>query len=526
MKLSWSLLVTRAFVVWCFCFYVVVTLSSLDHRLQGDDHAVVWTSTSIRFGELPNRDFHDGGIPLQVLVSYLAQVATGHRPIGEIAVTLAMRVVGLVSTYFLARRITGHRILALLVVLPVALISVRGGLYGAEKAMIYPLAALVAYRYLQRRGPPWELCAVTAIAFLLRHDHGVYIGLPLAFAVVLARRSLALFVLGVIVLLLPWLAWVQVYDGVLTYFRDGIELAMLGGIGVARPGFGIPAGSPFEIRNASWIMWQLAVVTVVAALAVAVWRRDRTFIVLSALGGLATAGLMRGLGLYPEVMALWIPLGVWVVTLARRPVARVAAAGWVVLVAMLVLTISEPRERLWHYVFEEGGATGRAEEAIERHSAVPIIDNYAPADVTDERLIVRYFYRCLDPGEHIWDASQWFPLPYYAEHPLFDNPNWRYGIRRSHDAEMAARLRSNPLPPVIVTEHETDPYDAFKNYPVIQALVRDKYEPLTSPAMDEFRARIANITLLRDRGRQATGRYEPLDLPCFARAAAGATDVR
>jgi hypothetical protein len=91
---------------------------------------------------------------------------------------------------------------------------------------------------------------------------------------------------------------------------------------------------------------------------------------------------------------------------------------------------------------------------------------------------------------------------------------------------MAARLRSNPLPPVIVTEHETDPYDAFKNYPVIQALVRDKYEPLTSPAMDEFRARIANITLLRDRSRQATGRYEPLDLPCFARAAAGATDVR
>ena len=72
MKLSWSLLATRAFVVWCFCFYVVVTLSSLDRRLQGDDHAVVWTATSIRFGELPNRDFHEGGVPLQVLLSYLA----------------------------------------------------------------------------------------------------------------------------------------------------------------------------------------------------------------------------------------------------------------------------------------------------------------------------------------------------------------------------------------------------------------------------------------------------------------------
>jgi hypothetical protein len=270
-------------------------------------------------------------------------------------------------------------------------------------------------------------------------------------------------------------------------------------------------------------MWQLAVLTVAAAFAAAVWRRDRRFIVLSLLGGLAAAGLMRGLGLYPEVMTLWIPLGVWLVTLARRPLARAAGGAWVVLVAALVLIISEPRERLWRVV---SGATGDARQAIERHSALPIIDIYAPADVNDERLIVRYFYRCLDPGERIWDASQWFPLPYYTDHPLLDHPNWRIGLRRSHDAEMAARLRSGPLPPVIVIEHEADPYGAFKHYPVIQALVRERYELLTSPAMDEFRKNIDNISLLRDRSRQPTGRYAPLDLPCFARAAAGATDIR
>jgi hypothetical protein len=44
--------------------------------------------------------------------------------------------------------------------------------------------------------------------------------------------------------------------------------------------------------------------------------------------------------------------------------------------------------------------------------------------------------------------------------------------------------------------------------------------------MEEFRKHIDNITLLRDRSRQPTGRYEPLDLPCFARAAAGATDIK
>jgi hypothetical protein len=526
LKVSWSLLATRAFVVWCFSVYVLVTLSSLDRRLQGDDHAIIWTSTLIRFGQLPNRDFHEGGYPLQVLLSYLGQWATGFRPIGEIAVTVTMRLVGLISTYLVARRITGYRLPALLIVLPVAMISVRGGLYGAEKAMIYPLAAYVAYRYFERPRPPWELCAVTAIAFLLRHDHGVYVGVPLALAVLLSRQSLVPFVLGVLVLLLPWLAWVQVHEGLVAYFIDRLEFARLAGIAVARPGFGIPPGTPFDVRNASWLMWQLAVITIAVAFVVAVWRRDRLFIVLSVLGGLAAGGLMRGLGLYPEVMTLWIPLGVWLITLARHPVGRVAGAAWVAAVAAFVLTISEPRARLWHFVLEEGGATRRARSAIARHSAVPIIDNYAPADVTDERMIVRYFYRCLDPGERIWDASQWFPLPYYTEHPLFEGPNWRIGIRRSHDAEMAASLRSGPLPPVIVVEHESDPYNAFKYYPVIQALVREKYEPLTSPAMDDFRKNIDEISLLRDRSRQPTGRYAPLDLPCFARAAAGATDLR
>lgn len=525
-KVDWSLLAARACVVWFFYLFVLVTLSSLDHRLQGDDHAVIWTATSIRFGDLPNRDFHDGGFPLQVLLSYLGQAATGHRPIGEIVVTVAMRTIGLVSLYFVAFRITRHRLLALLVLLPIALLTFRGGLYGAEKAMIYPLAALVACRYLEQPGRPWELCAVTATAVLLRHDHGAYVGLPLALAVVLSRRSLVPYVLGVLVLLAPWLTWVQVHEGVWTYFMDRVEFARLAGIGDPRPGFGIPTGSVFEREHAMWIMWQLAWVTVVAALAMAIWRRDHRYVVLSTLGCLAALGLMRNIGLNTDVATLWIPLGVWLVSLAQRPMARVVAVGWVALVTALILIVVEPRARLAQYVMEEGGATGRALETIERHSRVPIIENYAPEGANDERMIVRYFYRCLDPGEHIWDAAQWFPLSYYTEHPLLDNPNWRLGIRQSHDAEMAARLRAGTLPPVIVIENEADPYDAFKHYPVLQALVREKYEPLTSPAMDEFRRTIDRISLLRDRSRQPTGRFEPLDLPCFARAAAGATDIR
>jgi hypothetical protein len=108
---------------------------------------------------------------------------------------------------------------------------------------------------------------------------------------------------------------------------------------------------------------------------------------------------------------------------------------------------------------------------------------------------------------------------------MLDQPNWRLGIRRSHDAEIAARLRAGTLPPLIVIEDESDPYNAFKHYPTVQALVREKYEPISSPAMDEFRKHIDNVTLLRDRSRQPTGRFAPLDLPCFARSAAGVTDI-
>ena len=347
-----------------------------------------------------------------------------------------------------------------------------------------------------------------------------------ALAVVLSRQPLLPFVFGVGILLLPWLGWVQAHEGIVTYWNDRVAFAQSAGLSAPRPGFGTPAGNPLERQNALWFMWQLAVLTVVTALATAVWRRDRRLIVLSVMSCLIVAGWLRGVGGSPEAASAWILMGAWLVSLARRPGARVLATAWIVAVAVLVLAVTEPRERLQRYLLFDGGLAARAARAVQRHSALPAIDQYAPADVTDERLIVRYVYRCLDPGEHVWDAAQWFPLSYYTEHPLFDNPNWRLGIRWSHDAEIAASLRSGTLPPLIVIEDESDPYNAFKHYPMVQALVREKYEPVTSPAMDEFRKRIDNVTLLRDRSRQPTGRFEPLDLPCFARAAAGATDIR
>jgi hypothetical protein len=525
MRMGWSAGISRIIVWSALCLYVLITLSSLDQRLQGDDHVVLWMATSIRFGDLPNRDFHDGGIPLQVLLTYVAQVATGHRPIGEVALQITLRAVGMICLYLVALRITGGRLVALAVLAPVALLTLGIGLYGAEKMFIFPVAALAAWRYLENPGRPWTLCAVTAAAFLLRHDHGVYVGLPLALAVVLSRRSLVPFVLGVAVFLLPWLGWVQAHEGVLTYWNDRVEFARLAGLTAPRPGFGIPAGYLLERRNALWLLWQLAVLTVVAAFATAAWRRDRKLLVLSLMACLVVAGWLRNIDGSPESAAAWALVGAWLVSLARRPGARIVATAWVVATVVLVLAVSEPREPLRRYLLFDGGLVARATRAVQRHSALPAIDQYAPADVTDERLIVRYVYRCLDPGEHYWDAAQWFPLSYYSEHPMLDQPNWRLGIRRSHDAEIAARLRAGTLPPLIVIEDESDPYNAFKHYPTVQALVREKYEPISSPAMDEFRKHIDNVTLLRDRSRQPTGRFAPLDLPCFARSAAGVTDV-
>src|SRR5207244_1872543 len=69
-----------------------------------------------------------------------------------------------------------------------------------------------------------------AIAFMFRHDHGLFLGIGGALTILLApspRRGIDLltFAGATFALLLPYLLYVQVHGGLWLYFRNGVEFS-------------------------------------------------------------------------------------------------------------------------------------------------------------------------------------------------------------------------------------------------------------------------------------------------------------
>ena len=105
-------------------------------------------------------------------------------------------------------------------------------LYAYPKLFCYPLAVWAMWRYLDKptTARVLVLAAVTAVAFLFRHDHGVYIGTAIA-AMLVARhwprgdlrwsRVVGAYALVVVLFLSPHLVFVQIHGGLISYVQTG-----------------------------------------------------------------------------------------------------------------------------------------------------------------------------------------------------------------------------------------------------------------------------------------------------------------
>jgi hypothetical protein len=496
------------------CLQLAFHLATADGEFSGDDHYALWVAESLWHGEVLNQDVYDPGSPLQTLIAYAGQLATGHRPLGELLIAAICRTGGIVCVYLLVLRLTGRRWIAVVPPALIALLLLNSVIYASDRLLMYPLAVLLAWRYLERPGSQVPLAILAAAAFLIRHDHGLYIGGPLLLTIIMARRSPVPFVALAAALVLPWLAWVQWHEGVVSYFTTRVDFSIVIGLDRQRPGFGFAPGSLVSQENLLRFLWQVPIVVTAAALALAVWRRDRHVIVLTVTAALMEAGIMRDVGFHPEVAGLWLPAGAWLATRARRPpaVALSAAAAAVIIAAIVVST--NAAERVPQIALENGGLLARVATAFEVQSTLPPIDVYAPLDSIDERLIVRYVYECLNPDDRVWETSQWFPLPYQSQRRAVEHLYWRLGFRHQFDADFAAKLQRGVKPPLIVIREVDEPLQAFARYPVTQEIVRREYEPITSPRFERFRETV-DVQLMKHKDRPATATFAPLDLPCF-----------
>jgi hypothetical protein len=188
---------------------------------------VAW-GRQLLWGRLPIRDAVSLGMPLQTGLSAASEWLVGYRLLSEALIISTAFAAAAVLTFVAVRRATGRLWMA--VAASLLEIAVAPRTYSYPKILVYAAGILLLWRYIDRPSSrrAIELGVATVIAFYLRHDHGLYLGV-VAVAVIAMRHGGALrvtlqqtAVLGAVCLLLvvPYFAYVQMYGGVRDYIQD------------------------------------------------------------------------------------------------------------------------------------------------------------------------------------------------------------------------------------------------------------------------------------------------------------------
>ena len=204
--------------------------------LENDEFLVISRAAAMLRGELPTRDFVDFGAPLSYVATAGAMHVTGGTLLGHAVLSVLMLALGSALTFWIALRASGSWPIAVFVALVQIALGPR--LYSYPKIVLYALGVLGWWACARR--PSWPALAglgvLTAVAFLFRHDHAVYIGLgTVVLLVVLGReagvvgsvRALAAYSGVVTVCLAPYLLFLARNGGVLDHVRLGTQISRI-----------------------------------------------------------------------------------------------------------------------------------------------------------------------------------------------------------------------------------------------------------------------------------------------------------
>lgn len=215
---------------------LVLTVSS---QIYDANHLALTNATALLAGDRLNVDVYDPGFPLLAYLAAGTQILAGQRLIGEFARQWLFIIAGVVIACHLALRLSRSAAATAIVMAIAVLLLGQTPTYHSDKLLFFPLAAWLAWRYIEqpnaRRGA--AVGAVTALAFLFRHDFGLYLGCLSLLAFGLARlavpesrhrgrsvRDAAAYAAVTLLLLTPWAASVQATEGLVDYFRVRVGL--------------------------------------------------------------------------------------------------------------------------------------------------------------------------------------------------------------------------------------------------------------------------------------------------------------
>ena len=516
-------------------FALVASLRFLSLTGFPDDHYVhLAGAQQMLRGEWPSRDFVDLGAPLTYAISAAAQALLGERQLTEALLMAFAFGLGAVLTLRAGVLLTGSVILGLAAALIELLVYPRT--YSYPKIVLYAAAAVAFLWYANRpsRARLMGLAALAAGAALVRHDHGLYIGIASAAAVALSPLpsdrfkggiSVATLAVAAFVFMLPYFIYLQTAaDGVVAHLRRAAAFAALE---VPRQGlstFGLPSYGAWLVA-AVW----LAPVVALAVLAVPLlrrregaWELTRRVAPIIVLAVVANAGLIRDrldvrlpdAIVAPALLMVWLVYQAW-----RMPLRPVGVVTRVVAVAALLVTM------------RYAAVMGSIEEQLDRANVLagfdrvpahlvslvrdmdrPWAGRLAPSAVARElRPFFDYVPRCIPSHQRLLVAA-WLPeIAVLSQRAFAGGQIWFMPGALKTPADHALVMRRLGDEDVPVAVYRRPAYDELGlEFPELHSYITGRFTEVASWSLggsDEVHLLMAT--------KDATGTDRKTGWPCF-----------
>jgi hypothetical protein len=536
-----------------------------------DDHFFyVVRGWQILYGELPVRDFVDHGAPLYYYVAAAVQLLFGRGTLSELTFSVTMVALGAALTFWLAARASGSIPLGLAGALVQIWLAPR--FYNYPKILVYTAAIPVLWWFADRPGarPRLWLAVVTVVAFLFRHDHGVFVAL--AFAVLLVAlgdipwrerlRHAAIYGLLTFALLAPYLAFIMRNGGVAMYLEQASAWAARERLRtpIVWPGlFDYPEGMAVDAADRSGLTWWVAVVRdnsvawwyylelalpFLAILIIAMskdafrpaWNRAwAKMMTVAVLAIVLNAGFLRSpldarladpsvphailiAWLLAAAGAMFVTAGSWRPVLQRW---RMPIAGVVIALALpLMFTLGILMTENVYERLDSAAMADRVGAAFERvgHVADTVRTDWQLANWIDREdrseliTLAMYLNACTPPDGRVF-VQAYLPQVLALARRGFagGHADLRPGFFTSNEAQALTieRLRRQDVPVALLETGAA--YDNFReSFPLIAAYFDEHYDVA---GMYEFDGRFGT-TLLISKQADSPGRFPGLDWPC------------
>ncbi len=516
-------------------FALVASLRFLSLTGFPDDHYVhLAGAQQMLHGEWPSRDFVDLGAPLTYAISAAAQGIFGQRQITEALLMACAFGLGAVLTLRAGIALTASVILGVAAALLELLVYPRT--YSYPKMVLYAAAAVAFVWYAARPSVTRivGLAALAACAALVRHDHGLYIGIASVVAVALSPipsdrykglLSVAILAAAVFVFMLPYFVYLQTVDGIIAHLQRGAAFAALE----------VPRQRLTMTGLPLYDAWLLAAVWMapIGALAVSLvpvirrhegaWMIARRVLPIVALAIVTNVGLIRGDRLdvrlpdaivAPALLMVWLVSQAWRVPLRPFGIAARAAATVALLLTMRYAAVMGSVEEQLDRANVLAGLDRVPERVVSlvRDMDRPWAGRLVPSAVAGEmRPFFDYVPRCIPPDQRLLVAA-WVPeIAVLSQRAFAGGQIWFMPGALKTPADHALVMRRLEHQRVPVAVYRRPSYDEIAlEFPELDAYIKGRFTDVASWSLggdDE-------VHLLMDK-KQSTGTDAKTGWPCF-----------